>query len=126
MAWVSACSNFRNFEQLRTSYEKPFSLSYLCFFNAETDSVINSLITIETSHTLADLEIFLEGGWTSRHGLRNFFQEGRITPTRLPIVPHQNSPYLDKEGRQEVEGKEAGERSEPRKFGVFGRKIVPK
>jgi len=39
---------------------------------------------------------------------------------------HPNFPYLSKERSQEEDGKDAGERSKPRKFGVFVRKTVPK
>jgi len=68
-----------------------------------------------------------------RHGSRKKFREGRITPTPPPNDPLRQAKrasknfhiWLNNEGKK-LEGKEAGERSEPRKFGVFGQKNCPK
>jgi len=59
-----------------------------------------------------------------------FFSGGAHHPTYCPSpaseASHKNFPCLAKEKREEKEEKGAGERSEARKFGVFGRKTVPK
>jgi len=53
-----------------------------------------------------------------RHGPNFFFGRGASCI--------ENFPYLAKKEGKKQDRNEAGERSEPRKFGVFGRKTVPK
>jgi len=81
---------------------------------------------------LLELVQALEGGWLQARIQKKLSGVAHQphSPTHCPYPAsessHENFPYLTKERRQEEDRKEAGERSELRKFGVFGRKVVPK